>query len=317
MSRDPKQAMQAVLDEVSKAVIGQQQVADDLLAALVAGGHVLLQGVPGVAKTLMVKALARSLDLTFRRVQFTPDLMPSDVTGNVILDANRSDLRFRKGPVFTNLFLADELNRTPPKTQAALLEAMEERQVSAEGESHPLPSPFMVIATQNPIEYEGTYPLPEAQLDRFLLQVNVGYPAAADERLVLAMHNSGADPHDLASLGVGPVAGAGDIQAAAAQARQITVSDEVIDYIQRLADATRTSPSTSLGVSPRGAAMLLTVSKAAAWLAGRDFLTPDDIKALIKPAWRHRILLRPEVEIEGGRTDAVLDGVAERVAVPR
>ena len=317
MSRDPKQAMQAVLDEVSKAVIGQQQVADDLLAALVAGGHVLLQGVPGVAKTLMVKALARSLDLTFRRVQFTPDLMPSDVTGNVILDANRSDLRFRKGPVFTNLFLADELNRTPPKTQAALLEAMEERQVSAEGESHPLPSPFMVIATQNPIEYEGTYPLPEAQLDRFLLQVNVGYPAAADERLVLAMHNSGADPHDLASLGVGPVAGAADIEAAAAQARQITVSDEVIDYIQRLADATRTSPSTSLGVSPRGAAMLLTVSKAAAWLAGRDFLTPDDIKALIKPAWRHRILLRPEVEIEGGRTDAVLDGVAERVAVPR
>jgi len=317
LSRDPKQAMQAVLDEVSKAVIGQQQVADDLLAALVAGGHVLLQGVPGVAKTLMVKALARSLDLTFRRVQFTPDLMPSDVTGNVILDANRSDLRFRKGPVFTNLFLADELNRTPPKTQAALLEAMEERQVSAEGESHPLPSPFMVIATQNPIEYEGTYPLPEAQLDRFLLQVNVGYPAAADERLVLAMHNSGADPHDLASLGVGPVAGAADIEAAAAQARQITVSDEVIDYIQRLADATRTSPSTSLGVSPRGAAMLLTVSKAAAWLAGRDFLTPDDIKALIKPAWRHRILLRPEVEIEGGRTDAVLDGVAERVAVPR
>ena len=317
MSRDPKQAMQAVLDEVSKAVIGQQQVADDLLAALVAGGHVLLQGVPGVAKTLMVKALARSLDLTFRRVQFTPDLMPSDVTGNVILDANRSDLRFRKGPVFTNLFLADELNRTPPGSWAALLEAMEERQVSAEGESHPLPSPFMVIATQNPIEYEGTYPLPEAQLDRFLLQVNVGYPAAADERLVLAMHNSGADPHDLASLGVGPVAGAADIEAAAAQARQITVSDEVIDYIQRLADATRTSPSTSLGVSPRGAAMLLTVSKAAAWLAGRDFLTPDDIKALIKPAWRHRILLRPEVEIEGGRTDAVLDGVAERVAVPR
>ncbi|HEX2180266.1 MAG TPA: MoxR family ATPase [Actinomycetota bacterium] len=316
MSGKPKEAISRVLDEVSKAVIGQDEVAHDLLAALVAGGHVLLQGVPGVAKTLMVKALARSVDLTFRRVQFTPDLMPSDVTGNVVLE-ERSELRFRPGPIFTNLFLADELNRTPPKTQAALLEAMEERQVSSEGASRPLPKPFMVIATQNPVEYEGTYPLPEAQLDRFLLQVNVGYPSAADERRILDMHNSGADPHDLESLGVRPVAGAGDIEAAAAEARQIVVSDEVIDYIQRLADATRTSPSTSLGVSPRGAAMLLTVAKASAWIDGREFVTPDDVKTLIKPAWRHRVMLRPEVEMEGGKADAVLEGIADRVAAPR
>jgi MoxR-like ATPase len=316
LSGNPKEAISRVLDEVSKAVIGQDEVAHDLLAALVAGGHVLLQGVPGVAKTLMVKALARSVDLTFRRVQFTPDLMPSDVTGNVVLE-ERSELRFRPGPIFTNLFLADELNRTPPKTQAALLEAMEERQVSSEGAPLALPRPFMVIATQNPVEYEGTYPLPEAQLDRFLLQVNVGYPSAADERKILDMHNSGADPHDLESLGVRPVAGAGDIEAAAVEARQVVVSDEVIDYIQRLADATRTSPSTALGVSPRGAAMLLTVAKASAWIDGREFVTPDDVKNLIKPAWRHRVMLRPEVEMEGGKADAVLEGIADRVAAPR
>jgi len=316
LSSDSIDKMQEVLDEIGKAVIGQQAVAHDLLAALVAGGHVLLQGVPGVAKTLMVKAMARSLDLTFRRVQFTPDLMPSDVTGNMVLE-DRSELRFRPGPVFTNLFLADELNRTPPKTQASLLEAMEERQVSAEGTSLPLPRPFMVIATQNPVEYEGTYPLPEAQLDRFLLQVNVGYPSAADERRILDMHNSGADPHDLESLGVHPVATGEDIGAASAEARRITVSDEVIDYIQRLADATRTSPSTALGVSPRGAAMLLTVCKASAWLGGREFVTPDDVKLLMRPAWRHRVMLRPEVEMEGGKTDAVLEGIAERVAAPR
>jgi MoxR-like ATPase len=317
LSDNPAQAMDAVMAEVGKAVIGQEEVVRHMLAALVTGGHILLQGVPGVAKTLMVKALARSLDLTFRRIQFTPDLMPSDVTGNVILEANRTDLRFRPGPIFTNLFLADEVNRTPPKTQAALLEAMEERQVSAEGVTHGLPKPFMVIATQNPIEYEGTYPLPEAQLDRFLLQVNVGYPKAADERRILDMHNSGANPHDLESLGITAVATAADVQAAAALATKVTVSDEVIDYIQRLAEATRSSPSTSLGVSPRGAAMLLTVCKSAAWLGGRDFVTPDDVKTLIGPAWRHRVLLRPEVEMEGGRADAVLEGITERVGAPR
>lgn len=309
--------MRAVQAEIGKAVFGQDRVALELAAALIAGGHVLLQGVPGVAKTLMVKAMAQALDLQFRRVQFTPDLMPSDVTGNVVLDSGSTTLRFRKGPVFTNLLLADELNRTPPKTQAALLEAMEERQVSAEGESHPLPRPFMVVATQNPVEYEGTYPLPEAQLDRFLMQVNVGYPSEADELRVLQMHNAGLDPHDLVSIGIGKVAGAADVQQAAEQARQVTVAPDIVRYIQNLAAETRTSPSIALGVSPRGAAMLLSICKASVWLEGRDFVTPDDVKTSLKPAWRHRLLLRPEVEMEGVRPDSVLEGIAERVTVPR
>jgi MoxR-like ATPase len=316
LSGDSPRALSAVLDEVGKVVVGQEQVARGILVALIAGGHVMLQGVPGVAKTLLAKALARSLQLGFKRVQFTPDLMPSDVTGNVILQPDRADFRFRPGPVFTNLFLADEVNRTPPKTQAALLEAMEERQVSVEGTSHQLPRPFMVIATQNPVEYEGTYPLPEAQLDRFTLQLVVGYPPAEEERTILRMHDSGIDPHDLASLDVREVAGAADIRAAADASKKVTVSDEIIDYIQRLAAETRLSPSTSLGVSPRGAAMMLVVCKAAVWLEARDFVTPDDVKQWIKPAWRHRIMLRPEVEMEGGKADAVLDSIAERVAVP-
>jgi MoxR-like ATPase len=305
----------AVAGEVRKVIVGQEAALDVFLAALSVGGHVLLEGVPGVGKTLLADATARALGLDFRRMQFTPDMLPSDITGTMTLLGG--ELTFRRGPVFTNLLLADEVNRTPPKTQAALLEAMQERQVSVEGTPRPLPDPFLVVATQNPIEYEGTYPLPEAQLDRFLLQVNVGYPKAADERRILNMHNSGANPHDLESLGITAVATAADVQAAAALATKVTVSDEVIDYIQRLAEATRSSPSTSLGVSPRGAAMLLTVCKSAAWLGGRDFVTPDDVKTLIGPAWRHRVLLRPEVEMEGGRADAVLEGITERVGAPR
>ncbi|HEX2258570.1 MAG TPA: MoxR family ATPase [Actinomycetota bacterium] len=316
MSGDSSRALSTVRDEMRKAVVGQENVVRGMLVALVARGHVMLQGVPGVAKTLMAKALAKSLDLGFKRVQFTPDLMPSDVTGNVILQPDRTDFRFRPGPVFTNVFLADEINRTPPKTQAALLEAMEERQVSVEGASHHLPKPFMVIATQNPVEYEGTYPLPEAQLDRFILQLVVNYPRAEEERKILRIHDAGIDPHDLESLGVRPVGDAADVDTAAEGSKNVTVSDEVISYIQRLAAETRSSPSTSLGVSPRGAAMMLAVCKAAVWLDGRDFVTPDDVKEWMKPTWRHRIMLRPEVEMEGGRTDAVLDGIAERVDVP-
>jgi len=317
LSSDPAQTLSSVIDEVGKAVVGQDEVVQDCLAALLAGGHVILQGVPGVAKTLMAKALARSMDIGFRRVQFTPDLMPSDVTGNVVLDAGSGDFRFREGPVFTNLLLADELNRTPPKTQASLLEAMEERQVSVEGVAHPLPRPFMVIATQNPVEYEGTYPLPEAQLDRFILQLDVGYPSAEDERRILQMHNSGADPHDLKSLGVNSVAAAPDIEEGSRAAKTVTVSDGIVDYIQRLAAETRRTSAVALGVSPRGAAALLTVCKATAWLEGREFVTPDDVKRLLKPAWRHRLMLRPEVEMEGGSADGVLSGVAERIPVPR
>jgi MoxR-like ATPase len=314
---DARAALSAVRDEVGKAVVGQEQAVRDLVAGLLVRGHVILEGVPGVAKTLLAKSFARALELTFKRVQFTPDLMPSDVTGNVVYEARTGEFRFRAGPVFANVLLADELNRTPPKTQAALLEAMEERQVSVEGQAHALPEPFIVLATENPVEYEGTYPLPEAQLDRFLFKVLIPYPDAQAERSVLRMHDAGADPHDLAALGVRRVAGAEDLADGRRAVVSVRTSDELLGYIVELADATRRSPSLSLGVSPRGAAMLLWASKALAWLDGRDFATPDDVKAAVPPTWRHRVSLRPEVEIEGGRADAVLAGIVERVAVPR
>jgi MoxR-like ATPase len=287
------------------------------LVALLVRGHVLLEGVPGVAKTLTVKALARSLDLGFRRIQLAPDLMPSDITGNVVYVSGPGEFRFRRGPVFTNFLLADEINRTPPKTQAALLEAMEERQVTVEGESSPLPDPFLVVATQNPVEFEGTYPLPEAQLDRFLFKLAVGYPSRDDERAVLQMHHEGRDPHDLASLGVEPVAGAEQLREGARQVRDIEVANEVVDYVLDLAAETRRAPSLVLGVSPRAAAMLLVAVKAWAYLRGRAFVTPDDVKAVVKPAWRHRVVLRPEVELEGGTADSVVEAIVERVPVPR
>jgi MoxR-like ATPase len=313
---DPRAAMSAVRTEVGKVVVGQEPALWSLTAALLVRGHVILEGVPGVAKTLMVKALATALDLRFQRIQFTPDLMPSDVTGNVIFEAKTGEFRFRPGPVFANLLLADELNRTPPKTQASLLEAMEERQVSIEGETHALPEPFLVVATQNPVEYEGTYPLPEAQLDRFLFKVHVDYPGPDDEKNVLRMHDAGKDPHDLASLGVTPVAGPADLSAGAAGVVAVRMAPELMTYLVGLASETRRSPSLSLGVSPRGVAMLQSAAKAWAYLSGRDFVTPDDVKVLLKPTWRHRVLVRPEVELEGASADAVLDGVLARVSVP-
>jgi MoxR-like ATPase len=309
-----------VRDEVGKVIVGQDGTLSGLVAALLAGGHVLLEGVPGVAKTLVVKTLAAALDLDVKRVQFTPDLMPSDVTGQLILDGSGTrggGFHFRPGPVFTNVLLADEINRTPPKTQAALLESMEERQVSVEGETHPLPDPFIVIATQNPVEYEGTYPLPEAQLDRFLFKLNVGYPSAEQEQEVLARHDRGLDPHDTAAAGVRPVASAGDIAAARAQIADIRVEPSVLGYIVALARATRTAPAVMLGVSPRGAAMVLHAAKAWAWLAGRPFVTPDEVKAVVKPCLRHRVQLRPELELEGTTVDGVLDGILAATPVPR
>jgi MoxR-like ATPase len=312
---DPREALVALRAEVGKAVVGQDAVVTGLVVALLCRGHVLLEGVPGVAKTLLVRALAASLDLESKRVQFTPDLMPGDVTGSLVFDARTAKFDFRAGPVFTNLLLADEINRTPPKTQASLLEAMEERQVSVDGVPRPLPDPFMVCATQNPVEYEGTYPLPEAQLDRFLLKLTVPIPAREQEIEVLQAHDAGFDPRDLSALQ--PVASSADLDAGREQVQAVTVSAEVMGYVVDVCRATRTSPSLQLGVSPRGATALLATSKAWAWLSGRDFVTPDDVKALARPTLRHRIQLRPEAELEGSTADGVLEGVLTAVPVPR
>jgi MoxR-like ATPase len=317
VSTDPRTAVLALRDEVGKVVVGQEGTLSGLIAALLVRGHVLLEGVPGVAKTLVVKTLARALDLEFARLQFTPDLMPSDVVGQVIFEARTGEFHFREGPVFTNLLLADEINRTPPKTQAALLEAMEERQVTVDGERHPLPEPFIVIATQNPVEYEGTYPLPEAQLDRFLFKLQVGYPSLDQEVEVLARHDRGLDPHDIVAAGVRPVAGIADLQAARAEIDALHVEPPLLRYLVDLVRATRASPALTLGVSPRGAAALLHASKAWAWLAGRTFVTPDEVKAIAKPTLRHRLMLRPEAEIEGATADGVLDGILASVPAPR
>ena len=306
-----------VRDEIAKAVVGQDGVVTGLIAALLVRGHVLLEGVPGTAKTLLVKSVAGALDLAHARVQFTPDLMPSDVTGQTVYLQETAQFEFRQGPVFTNLLLADEINRTPPKTQAALLEAMEERQVTVEGAARRLPEPFGVVATQNPIEYEGTYPLPEAQLDRFLFKLTVGYPDAGQEREVVTRHHRGMDPHDLDALGLEAVASGQDLIDARHAVDDIEVEERVIGYLVDLVRATRDSPSVVLGVSPRGATMLLHAAKAWAFLAGRTFVTPDEVKAVALPTLRHRLQLRPEVELEGGTADGVLRGLLDSVAVPR
>jgi MoxR-like ATPase len=316
-AEDARAALVRVRDEVAKAVVGQDAAVAGLLVALLCRGHILLEGVPGVAKTLLVRALAAALDVDTKRVQFTPDLMPGDLTGSLVFDAARSEFAFRPGPVFTNLLLADEINRTPPKTQSALLEAMEERQVSVDGTAHALPAPFLVAATQNPVEYEGTYPLPEAQLDRFLLKVVLGVPSRTDEVAVLRRHADGFDPRDLGAAGIRPVADASDVAAGTAAVREVEVSPEVIGYVVDIARATRVSPSLALGVSPRGATALLATSRAWAWLSGRGYVTPDDVKALAVATLAHRLMLRPEAELEGTSVTSVLHSVLASVPVPR
>jgi MoxR-like ATPase len=303
--------------EVGKAVVGQDPAVTGLVIALLCRGHVLLEGVPGVAKTLLVRALSGALDLDTKRVQFTPDLMPGDVTGSLVYDARSAQFSFRPGPVFTNLLLADEINRTPPKTQASLLEAMEERQVSVDGTPRPLPDPFLVIATQNPVEYEGTYPLPEAQLDRFLLKLTMPLPERVHEIEVLRRHAAGFDPRDLAAAGVRPVTDAGQLARSRAEVAQVQIAPEVLGYVVDICRATRQSPSLSLGVSPRGATALLATSRAWAWLSGRPYVTPDDVKALAHPTLRHRVQLRAEAELEGVTAEGVLDTVLAAVPVPR
>ncbi|MDD9382456.1 MoxR family ATPase [Streptomyces sp. ZAF1911] len=312
-----RSALEALRTEIGKAVVGQDSAVTGLVVALLCRGHVLLEGVPGVAKTLLVRALAASLALDTKRVQFTPDLMPSDVTGSLVYDARTAEFSFQNGPVFTNLLLADEINRTPPKTQSSLLEAMEERQVTVDGTPRKLPEPFLVAATMNPVEYEGTYPLPEAQLDRFLLKLTVPLPSREDEIGVLTRHAAGFNPRDLHSAGLRAVAGPAELDAARKAVEATAVSPEITAYVVDICRATRESPSLALGVSPRGATALLATARAWAWLVGRDYVTPDDVKALALPTLRHRVQLRPEAEMEGVTADAVITAILTHVPVPR
>lgn len=314
---DPRDALNRIQAEVAKAVVGQNAAVTGLIIALLTRGHVLLEGVPGTAKTLLIRAMAKALDIDHKRVQFTPDLMPGDVTGSLMYDRGSGEFRFRPGPVFTNLLLADEINRTPPKTQASLLEAMAERQVTIDGQPRSLPAPFMVAATQNPIEYEGTYPLPEAQLDRFLIKVNMDLPERNDEIEIVNRHAHGFDASDLDAAGLQPVASAVDIEAGIRAVKQVDIRPEVVAYIVDIARATRQTPSLTLGMSPRAATALLATSRAWAWLQGRDFVTPDDVKTLVQPTIAHRLALRPEAELEGVRVESVLASALDSIPVPR
>jgi MoxR-like ATPase len=309
--------VEAARAQVAQAFVGQAEILDHILIALLAGGHVLVEGVPGLGKTLLVRALATALDCSFARVQFTPDLMPSDVSGHAFYDQKSEEFRIRRGPVFTNLLLADEINRAPAKTQAALLEAMQEQQVTIEGRSYPLPPPFLVVATQNPIEQEGTYPLPEAQLDRFLLKILMDYPEHEDEVRMVGNVSTGRNANDFDLSKVARVLDRAQIAGMQLGTAQVAVDPVVLDYAVRVARATRTGPGISLGAGPRGSLALVRAARANAVLEGRDFVTPDDVRAIAKPALRHRLTLAPELQIEGQRVDAVLDGLLLKVEAPR
>lgn len=306
-----------VTREVGKAIAGQGATVEQSLVALLADGHVLLEGVPGLGKTLLVRTLARVLGIEYGRVQFTPDLMPSDVTGTLIYDTKTSEFRLRRGPVFVGLLLADEINRTPPKTQAALLEAMEERTVTIDGEPNHLPRPFLVFATQNPLEFEGTYPLPEAQQDRFLLKVILTYPERHDELAVLKRHHEGFRPQELGEAGIETISSAEELISLQHEVRATRVEEKVFDYIGAIVHATRNAADLLVGGSPRAGLALLDGSKALAQVRGRDFVIPDDVKTLTLPVLRHRVILRPEAEIEGLRVDEALRTIVDAQDVPR
>ena len=305
-----------VRGELSKVIIGQREVVDQLVIILVCGGHAVMEGVPGLAKTLAVKSLARICGLGFQRVQCTADLMPSDVTGTNVFDLSKNTFSMHRGPVFTDLLLVDEINRTSPRTQAALLEAMEERQVTIDGTRYPLPENFTVFATQNPIEFEGTYPLPEAQLDRFLLKIHVGYPSAEDEIEILSRYETGFDPRRLNEIALAPL----DpvlLPAARKEVEQVRVEPALRSYVVSLARRTRDWPAISLGASPRAAIGLFFVARAMAGMDGRDYLLPDDVKNAALPVLRHRILLKPEADLEGLTSDQVIKQVISAVEVPK
>ena len=311
------QLTQRISAEVAKVVVGQEEVLELMLATYFARGHLLFEGVPGLAKTLLVKTLAVTLGGKFSRIQFTPDLLPSDILGTSVFDLSSQQFTFRAGPVFGSFILADEVNRTPPKTQAALLEAMEERRVTVDGTPHQLPPDFTVFATQNPVEYEGTYPLPEAQLDRFLAKVSIGYPDADEEREVLKRYHAGFDPHDLVRAGVKAVLEPEQLPSVRAEINSIRVEDGVLGYILDIVRATRNHRAVALGASPRAGIALLTGSKALSALRGKRYITPDEVQTLAAPVLRHRLLLTPESEIEGGSVDDVIAAILGNVPVPR
>lgn len=307
----------AVRDAVGRAFIGQAEVLDQILIALLAGGHVLIEGVPGLGKTLLVRALAQALELDYGRVQFTPDLMPSDVSGHAVYDPKSESFKIRRGPVFTNLLLADEINRAPAKTQSALLEVMQEGQVTIEGKAFVLSPPFLALATQNPVEQEGTYPLPEAQLDRFLLKVIIDYPALEDEKRMVDAITTGRSASDFDLSQVPRVLNAAEVIALQQATAAITVDPEVVDYAVRIVAATRHFPGIALGAGPRGSIALVRAARAQAVLSGRDFVTPDDVREVARPALRHRIALAPELQIEGQSADDALTALLAKVEAPR
>jgi MoxR-like ATPase len=307
--------MERLLEAMEKEIVGQQQNIRLLVAALLAGGHVLLEGVPGVGKTKMVRTLGSLIGGVSKRVQFTPDLMPSDIIGNAVFNMEQNRFETIKGPVFANLLLADEINRTPPKTQAALLEAMEEKQVTIHGVTYPLPAPFFVVATQNPIEYEGTYVLPEAQLDRFLFQLKFSYPGHQQERQILAQHVSAAPVRNSAANQ--PLYTMEEIVEERQKLREIVVDDSILEYITTLIQKTRESKRLLLGASPRAGIAVLMASKAWAHLDNRKYVTPDDVKLVARPALRHRLILAPQVELEGGTSDHIIEETLAAIPVPR
>lgn len=302
---------------LNQVIVGQSSLIQQLLVALLAGGHIILEGVPGTGKTLLVKVLAQLIQGEFRRIQLTPDVLPSDITGTNIFDLNSRNFTLKKGPIFTEVLLADEINRTPPKTQAALLEAMEEMQVTLDGESLPLPDLFWVIATQNPLEFEGTYPLPEAQLDRFLFKLVVDYPDQAAEKQMLLNRQAGFAAKRLDISRLKPVATVADILEARQAVKEVKVSEAIVDYLLALVRVSRQYPDLTLGASPRAAGAWLQTSQALAWFTGRDFVTPDDVKAVASPLLRHRLILKPEAMLDGLQIDAVIASVINQVPVPR